>query len=236
MAVDLESDTVARGRLDDALEIEARWFTPQENAAGGMRNDVHERVRDGAQHARGNFRLFLPDCRVHRRDDEIELGEAFVGEIERAVRQDVAFDSGEHLNALDALVERADSRRMLERAPFVEAVGHGQRLAVIGNRDVAATGCASGEDHGLELVLPVGGGRVHVEVAAQVAVSNERRQRAFRGRRDLAAVFAKFWRNPRETERLVHAFFGLTGEPLFIVHPVEAVLVETHAAIDGAIA
>ena len=68
---------------------------------------------------------------------------------------------------------RASSARMraawASARAFVEPVGHRQRLAVIGDRDVFEAGVARREHHRLEVVLAVGLGRVHVQVAAQVA-------------------------------------------------------------------
>jgi hypothetical protein len=73
---------------------------------------------------------------VDGRDDEVELGEAVVGQVHRAVGQDVALDAGEQRDAFEALADLADMRRVLERRRFVEAAGHRQRLAVIGDGDV----------------------------------------------------------------------------------------------------
>ena len=66
-------------------------------------------------------------------------------------------------------VQRADARGVLERAPLVEAVGHRQRLAVIGDRDVPVSQPVRGCCHRLEVVAAVGGRRVHVQVADDVA-------------------------------------------------------------------
>ncbi len=71
----------------------------------------------------------------------------------------------------------ANPRRVRERAGLVEPVGHRQRLAVIGNGDVLEPGVARGQDHRLEVVLPVGLGRVHVQVAAQIGGLDERGSR-----------------------------------------------------------
>ena len=73
---------------------------------------------------------------MDRGDDDVELGEAVVGEIHRAVGPDVALDPGEHGDALEPSVQLADAAGVFERAPLVEPVGHGERLAVIGDGDV----------------------------------------------------------------------------------------------------
>ena len=103
-------------------------------------------------------------------DDEVELGKTVVGEIERAVVPDVALDAREQADAIETGVERANARRLLQRSALVEAVGHGQRLAVVGDRQVLEAGGARRSRHRLEVFLAVGGIGVAVQVATQVAV------------------------------------------------------------------
>ena len=134
-----------------------------------MAEHVDPRAVERAQDAVGHLRLILREVRVHRGDDEIELGEAVVGEIEPAVGEDVALDAGEQRQSFEAAVQRAHAGRVLERATLVEAVGHGQRLAVVGDGDVLVAQAVRGGGHRLEVVLAVGRGRVHVQVAAQIA-------------------------------------------------------------------
>ena len=55
-----------------------------------------------------------------------------------------------------------------ERPRLVEAVGHRERLAVIGDGDVLEPGVPRGPRHGLGVGAAVGGGRVHVQVAAEI--------------------------------------------------------------------
>ena len=113
----------------------------QKQAAGRVADDVDVRVLDRAQEAVGHLLAVLVERRVDRGDDDVERGEAVVGEIQRAVRPDVALDAGEQPDAVLA-VERADPRGVRERARFVEAVGHRERLAVVGDRDVLEPGGA----------------------------------------------------------------------------------------------
>ena len=75
-------------------------------------------------------------CEWIGRHDDVELREAVVGEIERAVGEDVALDAGQQRQPLEAAVQGADARGVLERAALVEPVGHRQRLAVVGDGDV----------------------------------------------------------------------------------------------------
>ena len=58
---------------------------------------------------------------------------------------------------------------LLERALFVEAVGDGDGLAVVGEGDVFVAEIARGGGHFLDRVFAVAGGGVHLQVAANVA-------------------------------------------------------------------
>ncbi len=78
-------------------------------------------------------------CRVDRCHDDVELSQAVVGEIEPAIGQDVALDSSEQREVLKAAVQRPDASGVFERASLVEAIGHRERLAVVGDGDVLAT-------------------------------------------------------------------------------------------------
>ena len=185
--------------------------------SGRVAEHVDPRALERAQDAVGHLRLILREVRVHRRDDEIELGEAVVGEIEPAVGQDVALDAGEQRQALESAVQRPHAGRVLERAALVEAVGHRQRLAVVGDGDVLMAEAVRRGGHRLEVVPAVGGGRVHVQVAAQIADGDERGQRAGDRRLDFAAMLAQLGLDPRHAERLVDAFLGLAGDLLVVV-------------------
>ena len=82
--------------------------------AGRVAEDVDVRILDRAQHAVGHLLAILIEGRVHRGDDEIESRQAVVGEVERAVRPDVAFDAGQQPDA-GMSVERADPRGVRQR-------------------------------------------------------------------------------------------------------------------------
>ena len=87
---------------------------------------------------------------------------------------------------------------MLQRAPFVEAVGHRQRLAVIGDGDVAMSQAMRGGGHGLEIVAAIGRRRVHVEVATEVGERQECGQSAGFRRLDFTAALTELGCDKRE--------------------------------------
>ena len=113
-----------------------------------------------------------------------------------------------------ASVDGADPGGVLESPPLVQAVGHRQRLAVIRDGDVLEAARARGRSHRRDVLLAVGLGRVHVQVAAQVRAVDQTWKLPGGGGVDLAPVFAKLRRNPRQAQRLVDAFLGLAGHRL----------------------
>ena len=99
LAVDLERDAARDGRVDDRVDVELIRLALQQPAPGRVAEDVDVRVLDRAQQPIGHLLAILIERGMHRGDDEIEGGEAVVGQVERAVRPDVAFDAGEQPDA-----------------------------------------------------------------------------------------------------------------------------------------
>ena len=143
---------------------------------------------------------------------------------------------GEQPDAEPFGVHRADALGVREGAALVEAVGHRQRLAVIGDRDVLQPRVARRGGHRPDVVLPVRLGGVHVEIAAQIGELDQTGQARGGGRVDLAAHFAQFGRHPLEAERRVDVLLALAGDAAVVVDPVEAVLVQLEAESDRAVA
>ena len=85
-------------------------------------------------------------------------------------------------------------------------------------------------------VLAVGLGRVHVQVAAQIAAFDEVGQLASRRGLDLAAPFAQLGRNPGEPERLVDLLFARARDARVVVGAKEAVFVQLEPEPDRAVA
>ena len=128
--------------------------------------------------------------------------------------QDVALDAGEQPDAHAFGVERADARGVRQRAPLVEAVGHRQRLAVVGDRDVLEPRLAAPP--------PPSSARRPCRRSPCCACADRREDRRGarsrgsawrRGRVDLAAHLAQLRRNPVEAERGVDLLLGRAGDP-----------------------
>ena len=145
----------------------AKGFAAQQQPAGGVAEDARIGILNGAQHARRHLFAALLEARVDAGDDHIHLRQHFVVEVERAVGQDVDLDAGEDADAaFHLLVHFADALDVLEGALFIEAVGHGQVLRVVGDGDVLVAVGERGFGHLADGVAAVGGGGVHVHVAA----------------------------------------------------------------------
>ena len=142
LTVDLQRDARCGCRREDGVDVEAQRLASQEHAARRVPDDVDPRARDGRQQAIGHRGRFQPEAGMHGGDDEVELGEAVVRQVESAVAPDVALDARQQADAVEPRVERADPGGVLQRPALVEAVGHRQRLAVVGDRQVLESGRA----------------------------------------------------------------------------------------------
>ena len=125
---------------------------------------------------------------------------------------------------------------MREGPRFVESAGHGEGLAVVGDRDVVEPCRPRSNSHRLGVRAPIGRGRVHVEIAAQVLDGHEAGQRSLLRGRKLAAILPKFRRDQRQPQCFVNALFGLPGDPDVVVNAKQSVLVQLESALNGAVA
>ena len=122
------------------------------------------------------FGRFLIEDGVDAGDDDVHLREDVVGEIEVAFGEDVDFDSGEDRDAVDFLVGFANALDVFDGALVVEAVGEGQVLGVVGDGHVLIAARFRGLGHFFDGVPAVGFDGVHVHVALQVLLRDQRGQ------------------------------------------------------------
>ena len=140
-----------------------------------MRDDLRVGIFDRREDAVGHLRAFEIHIGVDGGDDHVELRKHFVVQIERAVFQDVDFDSRQQADSGHALLRRANFFDLLERAFLVHAVGDGDGFRMVGQRDVFVAERARGLAHLFDGVLAVRGGRVHLQIAANVGERHELR-------------------------------------------------------------
>src|ERR1700736_3274370 len=87
---------------------------------------------------------------------------------------------------------------------------------------------ASAPRHLFDRGASVGVGRMRMEIAAQFASRQQRRQVSRRSRLDFTTVFAQFRRNPSKAKHLVDLLLSLAGE--HVAAAEEAILIEQQAA------
>ena len=90
----------------------------QQDAAGGMAQHAQLRAFERAQQPVGHLRGLHVHVAVHAADDQVEFGQRVVGQVHRAVFQDVALQAREDANAEAIVVELAHMRRRKLRRAF----------------------------------------------------------------------------------------------------------------------
>ena len=117
-----------------------------------------------------------PRVIVERRQHDVEALEDGVLEIEAAVGQDVDLDAVEDRHPGKLLAQRVDLFALPRDVVARQRARRGGAGRVVGDRDVLVPERMAARDHRLERVAAVAVGRVHVQVAADVARVDERRQ------------------------------------------------------------
>ncbi len=169
-------------------------------------------------------------------DDYVELGQDFVTEVQRAILQDIDFDAGEQADSGDAFLSGADFLDLSERALFVHAICDGDGFGMVGEGDVFIAEGFGGFTHFFNGVASVGGGGVHLEVAANVLKLYELRHFVIFGGFDFAGHFAKFRLDVIEAELGVDFFFGLAGDNFAAFQRGHRVFIQRPAHVEGAAA
>ena len=95
VAIDLEGHVMSGRFFEYGFEVIVRALARAWPPPGWVTHDVDVRIGDGTQHPLRHRSLLLAQLHVRRRDDDVEQLEHLVGEVERAVLEDV------HLYALE---------------------------------------------------------------------------------------------------------------------------------------
>ncbi len=195
-------------------------------------------VLDGLDDA-GRLRLAIQGEKgVYRGHHEVQASEHVVGEIERAVLEDINLTAGEHAHAiLLRSVELSDIFELLREADFVEAAGLEARFRVVGDAEVFPAVGFGRSGHLVERVVAIRFRRVIVEDAAEVGELDEFRQLTRFGSVDLAIALAEFGRNPRQAKRAENLCLALSARrDRLLVDRLEAPLTHAEAAPERAVA
>jgi hypothetical protein len=144
--------------------------------------------------------------------DHVQLGQHLVGEVERAVGQDVALGAGQDPDAVAGL-ERPDLPELLAELLGAEAAGDRRRAGMVGDDDVLVAARLRGGDQRLERVVAVRPVGVRVEVAPDVADLEQRREAPRQGGLDLPSVLAQLGGDLGEPDRRVDLRLRPPGDP-----------------------
>src|SRR4051812_20397491 len=127
---------------------------------------VVEDLEEAVRHLRG----FLCESGMYAGDDDVHLREYIVREIERPVGENVHFNAGEDLDAIDLLVALANALDMRFGALVIESVCEGEILGMVGDGHVLVTALKGGGGHFFDGALAVGFNGVSVYVSADISL------------------------------------------------------------------
>ena len=118
--------------IDDRVLIHFAGFAFEEEAAGDMTEDLHERIFHRADEAFGHVLFGLGEGLMNAGDDDVEFGEQIVGKIESAIGENIDLRAGEEAEidsfGGEALVERFYFNDLLADAIGLKAVGDDGRF------------------------------------------------------------------------------------------------------------
>ena len=160
--------------------------------------------------------------------DVIERRQQLVVEVEPAVGQNVALRPLEDPEPFEPLVQRVDLGQLAAHAVGAEAVGHGQRLRMVGDPQIFQTQHLGRLGHVFQRVVAVALGRVVMKDSNDVFNLNKVGQVALLRRFDLAGAFAEFRRHIFQSERPEQV--RLVADARRAMRPGQLVLVEFEAA------
>ena len=124
---------------------------------------------------------------------------------------------------------------MCQCALVVHAIRHRKVLRVVGNGDVLQPPRDRRLCHLPNRVAPVGFGRMHMQIAAQIAAHNQLWQSVFRSCIQFAAVLPQLRRNVIEIERVINILLCRRSNDDIIFKPQQRVFAQRQAAFNCAL-
>ena len=137
--VEFDDGAGFRSGIEDGGHIDGIRGPLQQQAAGEMADHRDIRVLDGLDDAFCHLRLGQIEDVVHAGDGVVELRENFVGEVQRAVFEDVHLAAGEDAKVFKLGVELANLRDLRQQPLFIESVRLERGLAVIRDAKILQT-------------------------------------------------------------------------------------------------
>ena len=203
IGIEFEEGTGGGGRVEDSGDVDRIGFAFEQDASGQVTEHGHVGIFHRADEALGHFGFAEGEGRMDTGHHVIELGEDGVGEIERAVLEDIALGAAEEPESVEVLVQRSDFGDLLFQTGGVEAVGLDGGFAVVGNAEVFQAQFLRGSGHLGQRTAPVAGAGVVVERAFELLEFDQVRQLIPGRRLELAAVLAQFRLDIIETKQII---------------------------------
>ena len=185
------------------------------SARGRMPDAVDVRILHGVEHPLGRL---AREARVQRRDHPLARGHVLVRQVERRVRADVDLDPAQDPEGRQPLVHGVDLLRLRPELAVAEVV------RMVGHREVLVAARLGGQRHLFDRLLPSFDHVVRMEVAAQIAKLDERRQLAASCCRFQLPVFSRSSGGSTGSRGGVHLLLDLRAEDLARLDGLDAVL------------
>ena len=202
-SVHLHGNVEAARRAEDFRHIDRVRPPPPQLPPRGVAEHVHERVLHGPDDAIGHARRGHVEDGVDRREDHVQFGQDFVVEVQGAVGQDVHFAATQDADVGMVFLDARDLGGLRPERRSIHAGDHPGRGGVVGDRDVLVPPLRSRPHHAPNRGGSVAPGRVHVEVARDVAALDQA-GKAAAGPRQGGGVLAQLRRDPGQVQRRVH--------------------------------
>jgi hypothetical protein len=180
----------AAAAAQHAVRVEPVRLALEDHPPRRVADHVDPRTGDRPQQAVGHLGLVLAERRMHRGDDDVELREAVVGEVHRAVGRMSHSMPASTVMPSSAIVELADARAWASARTSSSplAIASARLWSVMAMYSSPAARAASA-------IVSASRGRrsggVHVQVATEILSLDQPGKRPGFGRRDFSPVLAQ---------------------------------------------
>ncbi len=175
--VDLEGDSLLQRDREDSVEIESVLGSAVQDPPLRVAQRSRSRMSQRFAHGLGQLACGAPLAGVQADLNPLQLGEHVVGKVERPVGEDVALDSAQDAEGCEALVDRRDLLGLTAHVVRSEPGHDADVRRVVADGEVVVAPRACRVRHLLDRGLPVGPGRVAVEISSYVVEARRVRPR-----------------------------------------------------------
>ncbi len=162
IGVDLQSRTALGTHLDQRLQIDVVALAPADQPSGRVADHVDVRIAGRGDQSGGHLLASLAEAAVDRGNHQIQLGQDLIGKVQRSIGANLQLDPVEQAGTVAPPVDRSNELPLLGQSLGVEAVGHTERLGVVGEHKVLVATRARRFPHLLDRRLAIAPVRVTV--------------------------------------------------------------------------